>query len=394
MRVLFSSMRLTGHIRPLFPYAQALVAQGHEVLFSTPESAAKTVIDAGLSHVCADFPDMADLQEIFAALQEMPEQEKQETVIRKLFAGRYARAALPSLRKTIAEFKPDLIVRESMEFGSVIAAAEADIPIVQVATTSADFEDLILHLSIEQMDQFREDVGLTPDQGRAMINAPTFTAFPLSFETGTSTSAMPPPFRVGAKRLTSPEGCARPDWALDDQRPLVFVTLGTLAGHFDRAPAILRDILTVVSELPIRVLLSKGSSLTDDMVGPTPSNVTVVDWVPEEDIFPIADALICHGGAGTLIAGMTNAVPMVVVPLGTDQPSNAKRIEALGCGVALLEPKTESVSSALKKVLQDVDARKTAVQIADEIAGLPDHDAAVAELVRITNVRTQTLMNS
>lgn len=394
MRVLFSSMRLTGHIRPLLPYAQALTAQGHDVRFSTPDSAAKIVTEAGLTHVSADFPDMADLEDIFAALKTMSEEERHKTVSEDLFAGRYARTALPSLRKTIADFKPDLIVRESMEFGSVIAAAEADIPVVRVATTSADFEDFILQSTIEQMDRFREDVGLAPDQGQAMINAPTFTAFPPSFETNTPASDLPSPFRVGARRLTSPEGRARPDWAKKDERPLVFVTLGTLAVHFDKAPVILHEILKAVSALPIRVLLSRGSSLTDDMIGPTPSNVSVVDWVPEEDIFPIADAMICHGGAGTLIAGMTNAVPMVVIPIGNDQPSNAKHIEALGCGMALLEPETESVLSALKQVLTDADIRKTAMQIADEIAGLPNHAAAVAELVRIANPRNQSLVEA
>jgi len=388
MRFLFSSMRLTGHIRPLLPYAKALIAKGHEVRFSTPQSAAKMIAESGLSHAHADFPDLADLESIFAAMKELPEAERQKIVCEQLFAGRYARAALPSLRKTITNFKPDLIVRETMEFGSVIAAAEANIPIAQVATTTTDFEAFIRQMAIPTMDQFRQDVGLAPDQGRAMIDAPTFTSFPSSFDNDVVAPAEPQIFRVGAKRLAKPKGPLRPEWENVDKRPLVFVSLGTLAAHSDQAPAVLRNILEAVSKLSIEVVLSKGSSLTDEMIGTTPSNVSVVDWVPEEEIFPIIDGMICHGGAGTLIAGMTNAVPMVVIPLGNDQPTNAKRIQTMGSGVAILKPETDNILGALNAVLQDQRIRKTADDIADEIARLPNYDAAADALLSIARAGT------
>ena len=39
MRVLFSSMRMIGHIRPLLPYADALLNRGHDVLVAAPQDA-------------------------------------------------------------------------------------------------------------------------------------------------------------------------------------------------------------------------------------------------------------------------------------------------------------------------------------------------------------------
>ncbi len=117
------------------------------------------------------------------------------------------------------------------------------------------------------------------------------------------------------------------------------------------------------------------------MIGPTPSNVCVVDWVPEEGIYPIIDGMVCHGGAGTLIAGMTNAVPMVVIPFGNDQPTNAKRIQAMGNGIAVLKPETDDILEAFNAVLTDQRTRKAANDIADEIARLPDYAAAADALV-------------
>ena len=50
MRVLFSSMRMTGHIRPLLPYARALLNRGHDVLVAAPQEAGAIIGDAGLEH--------------------------------------------------------------------------------------------------------------------------------------------------------------------------------------------------------------------------------------------------------------------------------------------------------------------------------------------------------
>lgn len=140
MPVQFSSMRLTGHVRSLLLYAHALLERCHDVVSSTPDSAGGMVRDAGLVHATVDFPDEKNLEEIWAALAKMTTEDKNITVITKLFADRYARTARPSLRRTIASFKPDLIVRWSMEFGPVVAAAEIGIPVVRVATTKGSLK--------------------------------------------------------------------------------------------------------------------------------------------------------------------------------------------------------------------------------------------------------------
>jgi hypothetical protein len=49
------------------------------------------------------------------------------------FAGLAARTALPRLQRIIREFRPDLVVRESAEFASLVAAEAAGIPQANVA---------------------------------------------------------------------------------------------------------------------------------------------------------------------------------------------------------------------------------------------------------------------
>ena len=180
-----------------------------------------------------------------------------------------------------------------------------------------------------------------------------------------------------------PDDVPVPDWEESDGRPLVFVTLGTLAGLSQKAPIIMGHVLEAISTLPAHVLISTGPNFAFDTLGPVPDNVTIVEWVPQEEIFPRADALLCHGGAGTIIAGMTNSVPMVVTPMGADQPENARRIEALGSGIALSEPDVPAIRAALERALSDTGLRATANRVADEIAALPGFADAAQELERL-----------
>ena len=45
--------------------------------------------------------------------------------------------------------------------------------------------------------------------------------------------------------------------------------------------------------------------------------------------------MACHGGFGTVRAGLAAGVPLAVLPLFADQPYNARRVAELGAGVAL-----------------------------------------------------------
>jgi hypothetical protein len=67
-------------------------------------------------------------------------EETVRTMVGKVFADLNPRAALPALRETIRTWKPDVIVRESLEFAAAVLAAGNDIPIVSVATANGHTE--------------------------------------------------------------------------------------------------------------------------------------------------------------------------------------------------------------------------------------------------------------
>ncbi|WP_433799783.1 glycosyltransferase [Actinomycetospora sp. CA-084318] len=173
-------------------------------------------------------------------------------------------------------------------------------------------------------------------------------------------------------------------WAGDD-RPLVYVTFGSVAASVPTAAPIYHVALAAVAELPARVLLTTGHGGGDLPVPPGP-HVHVARWVPQADVLARASAVVCYGGSGTVLGALTAGVPLVVTPLFADQPVNADRIAAVGAGVRV-GPRAEGgptaavdpteLRQAVERVLSEPVFAAAARRLADEIAALPPVDEAV-----------------
>jgi len=383
MRVLFSSMRMTGHIRPLLPYAHALRNRGHEVLFAAPEDAGAVIRDAGLDHVVFSHPGDKKLGEVSRHFATMSPGEAVKTAVRTIFVELNARAALPGLRSTIQSWGPDLIVRESMEFGAAVAAAESGIPVARVASINSQGEARVLELASEPLDGIRQEAELEPDGGAALRAETAFTSFPPSLD-GAMPATIAPPLRVClVKESAVPEGPV-PTWAVEDGRPLVFITFGTLAAGSESNHGLFRIALEAVGALPVRALFSTGRAMDVAALGDVPENVAITSWVNQGDVFPRAAVLLCHGGAGTVLAGLNHGVPMIITPISADQPDNARLVEATGAGIALPEPDAVSLRAALELALVDPRLRAAAGRIAEEMATMPSMDDAVGRIERMS----------
>jgi len=383
MRVLFSSMWMTGHIRPLLPYAHALMKRGHDVLFASPESAGAMLRDAGLTHAVFGHPGDEQIGKIWATTSGMPAEEMVQTMVGKVFADLNPRAALPALRETIRTWKPDIIVRESLEFAAAVLAAENDIPIASVATTNGHTEAVAMASAVASVDALRLEAGLDQDNGTGLRATPSFSSFPASLGGDATAVGSLAPLRVRTAREKLDPDSAVPAWALDDGRPLVFITFGTLAAGSPKNHELFRTALKSVAALPVRALFSTGAEMDRALLGAIPENVTVESWVPQAEVFPRAAALVCHGGAGTVLAGLANGVPMVLTPLGADQPETARRVEATGAGISLFKPDATLLRAAVERALVDAEIRAAADRIANEIAAMSSVDDAVSKIERL-----------
>jgi MGT family glycosyltransferase len=230
----------------------------------------------------------------------------------------------------------------------------------------------------EALDEVRAQVGLDPDPGLERLSkTPSFTLMPAALEEP-SVLEGPQPLRF---RVPDPqEPRPLPDWWRNDEWPLVYLTFGSVAPGMDKFFALLRRAIDALSVLPVRVLVTVGRERDPAELGPTAPNVHVARWIPQADVMPHAAAMICHGGSGTVNAGLAAGMPMVVVPMFADQPHNARRVADVGAGIALEPDDLVRLPDAVRSLLADRSYRDAARRIADETRRLPTVDTATAIL--------------
>jgi UDP:flavonoid glycosyltransferase YjiC (YdhE family) len=376
VRVLFASTAGAGHFHPLKPFVEACVRQGHDVLVAGPPALAESVAGAGYAYWRFDEPPPDELGQVWSRVATVSADEANVIVIRDIFGRLDATASVPRLRRACDEWRPEVVVRETSEYGSAIAAELSGIPHVRVGIGLASLEELALGIVAETLDDLRRSVGLAADPGAgALRRSPYLTMVPASLE---DPAALEPPTTL---RFRDPAVDARSDdlprwWAADDA-PLVYVTFGSVAGGMEMTAPVYRLALEAVAALDVRVLFTVGHDADLDRFGSAPPNVHIERWVPQGDVLAHADAVVCHGGSGSTLGALAAGVPIVVVPLFADQPLNARRIVATGAGISVAPPDAVALRSAVVTVLDDRTYRGAAARLASEMHALPATDAAV-----------------
>ena len=384
MRVLISTRAGAGHVGPMIPFANALLRDDHDVLVAAPTAAAALVADAGLEHHPIPDPPNESRLPVFERARAMSADDANALVVGDVFIRIDAPAAYPYLRQAIESWRPDVVLYDISDFAAGLAAEAAGVPAVNVAITLGA-HTIWLGESVETaLGEVREQVGLEPDPGLERLSRmPSFTLLPGSLE-GPVALEHPQPlrFRVPEPRRPRP----LPDWWSNDDWPLVYLTFGSVAPTMDFFPGVYRAAIDALSELPVRVLVTIGRDRDSAELGPVPPQVHVARWIPQADVMPHAAAMVCHGGSGTVTAGLAAGIPMVVVPLFADQPHNARRVADVGAGIALEPRELVRLADAVRRLLADRSYRDGAARIAEETQRLPTVDTATKILRNLAAV--------
>ena len=164
------------------------------------------------------------------------------------------------------------------------------------------------------------------------------------------------------------------------RRPLVLVGLSSTVM---RQEGLLQRAADALGQLPVRGLITTGPAV-DPAVISAPPNVTVTRWVRHADVLPHCSAVITHGGHGTVLKALIAGVPLVVVPLGRDQPDNAARVVHAGAGTRLRKKASVSaLRAATARVIEDPRYRAAAGRMASRLAAERDDNLAVDELEHV-----------
>jgi UDP:flavonoid glycosyltransferase YjiC (YdhE family) len=115
----------------------------------------------------------------------------------------------------------------------------------------------------------------------------------------------------------------------------------------------IQRVVDGLATLPVRALVTTGPAIDPAGIDGHP-NVEVVESAPHSKLLMEADAVVTHGGHGTVIKSLAAGVPLVILPHGRDQGDNAARVAARGAGVKVARSaKPKAIAKAGASVLAD-----------------------------------------
>jgi UDP:flavonoid glycosyltransferase YjiC (YdhE family) len=372
MRVLFTSIRNIGHFQPLVPLIEGCLAEGHETLVSAPPDLAERVAKTGAEFLPFGHPGDEGLRPLWQAMRDLPENQRGSFVMGKIFAGACVRAALPALLTYVETRKPEVIVREAQEYAGLLVGERWGVPTVRVGI-SLEMPHLTLHDVVPALAEHRRGLGLTADEGGHLLDAERIiTQFPPSLWPHTD-SAQLFRFRASSPVAKAPLPAAVPPAWSGSGRPLVYATLGTVAGGMNELHTAYRLVLDALATLPVQALLTTGDALDPASLGTIPDNVVALRFVPQAELLGHVRAVLCHGGSGTVLGTLAAGVPMVVLPLFADQPTNAAEVAKVGAGLSVpyAGATSDALAQALTRVLGESSFSDRARALAAEMAALP-----------------------
>ncbi len=134
--------------------------------------------------------------------------------------------------------------------------------------------------------------------------------------------------------LRGPSQAASGDVPIASDRPFVFASLGTLQGG---RMGMFQQIAEACARLDAQLLIAHCGGLDAAQaqrlkrVGAT----WVTDFAPQQWVLDKADAVVTHGGLNTVMDAIKARTPMLVMPIGFDQPGVAARVSYRGVGLQL-----------------------------------------------------------
>ena len=382
VRILFTFTGGSGHFLPAVPIARAALAQGHDVLFSCQEAMLDSVTAAGFD--ARSSGGRTIVSPAFRGALVPSDRTHEADVIRTFFADRIARERATQLIAIAANWHPDVIVRDEVDFGAAVAAERLGIPHVCVIVLAAGgliSPDLVA----EPLNHLRSEHGLPADPNLAMLHRHlTLVPVPSSYRTredplpSTARHIQPAALDKRSSAAASDMQTLRTlDWlAARPGRPTIYFTLGTI--FHQESGDLFPRVLAGLTALDANVVVTVGREIDPTEIGPQPDTVHIERFIPQEALLPHCDVVISHAGSGSVIGALAFGVPLVLLPMGADQPLNADRCDALRVAEVLdpIQANSTAVSSAVTSVLSNRSFRQAASRLRREAATQSTADTA------------------
>ncbi len=375
MKILVVSIPGAGHVNPVLPLVEALLAQGDTVVVAAGVDPAGVVARIGAAFRQAGHGETDWFDTLRSRVRGFPGDGLPPTRINHYFLPRlFGEIAAPDMIDDVIacgrELQPDVVVYETYAFAGPLAAEILGVPGIHHLISPMVPRE-VMELANDAVSPLWRSFGCAAPVLGGMYRGITIAVAPPSLD------AEPLPSGECLRMLSVPP----PQPAAESSgRSLVYATLGTF---FGMNVQVLRAILDGLADQDVDVVMTVGSDQDPAGLDPVPANARVERFIPQTELFPRCAAVVHHGGSGTMLGSVAHGLPQLVIPQGADNFINGDLIAAAGAGRSLLpgEVSAPAVREAVRMILADPDYAASARRLAGEMAGLPS-PAEVARTLR------------
>jgi zeaxanthin glucosyltransferase len=387
----------TGHLNPMFALGRQLQRHGHRVTFIGVLDAQATTQAAGL-----EFQAIAESEYPLGA---MPKLFVQLGELSGLDALRYAFSDFQQWNSVLLRDAPGAIREAGVEallVDQVISVRETlaeflDMPWIEVCNALiinpddtippffttwsynpawwARLRNLAAYLLFSRIAEPIEKVN---EQYRRQWKLPPHSSSNERFSPLAAISQQPAEFEFPRQTLPDYFHFTGPyhdstDWVPVDfpyekltGQPLIYASMGTIQ---NRQQKVFQCIAEACVGLDAQLVISLGGSSSPESLQGLPGNPLVVSYAPQLELLKKATLTITHAGMNTTLGCLTNAVPMVAIPIAHEQPGIAARIAWTGAGelVPLSRLSVPRLRGAIQRVLTQDSYKKNATRLQEAI---------------------------
>lgn len=392
MRVLMMSTPASTHFTPMVPLAWALRAAGHELLVMGQPDVMGAVRSAGLNGVSVGPWFHGDSMMLALVGDERPVRAIPRTPPEALGNLGYTwmthtKYVLPEYLAFARAFRPDLVVADPMEYGSLVVGGALGIPVAHHRWGVDPISGPARRAMAPHLRRWWQDEGLAglPDPDVIVDPCPPSLQDP-DAEPGL-------PARYVAYNGNGP----LPSWlrthreqraraAEPDSPRRVVVSLGTYTLLLNGA-SLVGDVLRAFRGFPDLEVIATVPPEYQDAVGPVPGHVRMVPPVPLHLLLPGCDLMVHHGGASTVMTALSLGLPQLALPQLGDTFANSDRLAATGAGISLDTAEAQDdparLRAALEELLTAPGYREAAGGLSREMAAMPGLPEVVGDLERL-----------
>lgn len=391
MRVLFTVPPLAGHVNPTVAVGAELAARGHEIAWTGPASALTGLLPArSLILPAGEEADNREIGGTYAELHERWRDLRGVGALRFLWEEALiplARAMVPGVTRAVRSFEPDVLVCDQQALAGPLVARALGVPWATTASTSAEltrpFADFpkVGEWVAGRIGGLLAEFGADGEPWDPRFSDRLVLVFSTPELVGPGEEFPSHYAFVGPAFGARPAAPGFPWQRLDPARRRVLVSLGTL--NQEAGARFYGAVLGAAERLAGDVQLVLAAPAA--MIGEPPGHLLLQERVPQLELLPHLDAVVCHGGHNTVCESLAHGLPLVVAPIRDDQPIVARQVVDAGAGIRVRFGRTraEELRDALTAVLDEPGPRRAARRIQASFAAAGGAAAAADRLEKL-----------